>query len=90
MWIYLPETKGYVLRLSSFFSSQTFVIIKGVALISGGRRSAAEIDELYERKIPAWRWQKTVTAAEETMHAAIRAREVGDEKAATTTVMAGV
>ncbi|TXT04812.1 hypothetical protein VHUM_04080 [Vanrija humicola] len=27
-------------------------------------RSAAEIDELYERKIPAWRWSKTVTEAE--------------------------
>ncbi|KAH8677975.1 general substrate transporter [Xylariales sp. PMI_506] len=31
-------------------------------------RSAAEIDELYERKIPAWRWDKTYTAAEEQMH----------------------
>lgn len=31
-------------------------------------RSAAEIDELYERKIPAWRWSTTVTAAEEQMH----------------------
>lgn len=38
-------------------------------------RSAAEIDELYERKIPAWRWKKTVTLAEEQMHAAVEARE---------------
>ncbi|ERS95286.1 hypothetical protein HMPREF1624_08164 [Sporothrix schenckii ATCC 58251] len=30
-------------------------------------RSAAEIDELYERKIPVWRWTKTVTAVEEEM-----------------------
>jgi len=35
-------------------------------------RSAAEIDELYERKIPAWRWSKTVTAVEEQMHAAVQ------------------
>jgi len=34
-------------------------------------RSAAEIDELYERKIPAWRWSKTVTAAEEQMHVVV-------------------
>lgn len=31
------------------------------------RRSAAEIDELYERKVPAWRWSDTITAAEEQM-----------------------
>ena len=38
------------------------------------RRSAAEIDELYERKIPAWRWSKTVTAAEEQMHAVVQVK----------------
>jgi SP family general alpha glucoside:H+ symporter-like MFS transporter len=38
------------------------------------RRSAAEIDELYERKIPPWRWAKTVTTAEETMHVVVQAK----------------
>ncbi|CAH0045348.1 unnamed protein product [Clonostachys solani] len=28
-------------------------------------RSAAEIDELYERKIPAWKWSKTRTSVED-------------------------
>ncbi|KAH8881094.1 MFS general substrate transporter [Thozetella sp. PMI_491] len=37
-------------------------------------RSAAEIDELYERKIPSWRWSKTVTTAEEQMHVLIQAK----------------
>ncbi len=37
-------------------------------------RSAAEIDELYERKIPAWRWRKTVTAAEEQMHVVLQVK----------------
>jgi len=37
-------------------------------------RSAAEIDELYERKIPAWRWSKTVTTVEEQMHAVVRVK----------------
>lgn len=37
-------------------------------------RSAAEIDELYERKIPAWRWEKTVTAAEEQMHVVVQVK----------------
>ncbi|KAI5458760.1 hypothetical protein BGZ63DRAFT_432233 [Mariannaea sp. PMI_226] len=37
-------------------------------------RSAAEIDELYERKVPAWRWSKTVTAAEEQMHAVVQVK----------------
>ncbi|KAL1891069.1 hypothetical protein Sste5346_007894 [Sporothrix stenoceras] len=32
-------------------------------------RSAAEIDELFERKVPAWRWSSTVTYVEEDMHA---------------------
>ncbi len=36
-------------------------------------RSAAEIDELYERKVPAWRWTKTVTDVEERMKSALRA-----------------
>jgi hypothetical protein len=39
-----------------------------------GSRSAAEIDELYERKIPAWRWSKTVTAAEEQMQAVVQVK----------------
>jgi hypothetical protein len=34
-------------------------------------RSAAEIDELYENKVPAWRWSKTVTAVEEQMHVVV-------------------
>ena len=38
-------------------------------------RSAAEIDELYERKIPAWKWSKTVTVAEEQMHAVLQVKE---------------
>jgi MFS transporter, SP family, general alpha glucoside:H+ symporter len=38
------------------------------------RRSAAEIDELYERKIPAWRWSRTVTAAEEQMHVVVQVK----------------
>jgi MFS transporter, SP family, general alpha glucoside:H+ symporter len=36
------------------------------------KRSAAEIDELYERKVPAWKWSKTATAAEEQMRAVIQ------------------
>lgn len=31
------------------------------------RRSAAEIDELFEDKVPAWRWSKTVTSVEEEL-----------------------
>jgi uncharacterized protein (DUF342 family) len=40
------------------------------------RRSAAEIDELYERKIPAWRWESTVTEGEEVMRAAVAQKGV--------------
>jgi SP family general alpha glucoside:H+ symporter-like MFS transporter len=44
-------------------------------------RSAAEIDELYERKIPAWRWSRTVTAVEEEMHVFVQAKgSVEEEK----------
>lgn len=35
-------------------------------------RSAAEIDELFERKVPAWRWSTTVTTVEENLHAVMR------------------
>ena len=34
-------------------------------------RAAAEIDELFERKIPAWRWSKTTTLVEDQMRAAV-------------------
>lgn len=40
------------------------------------RRSAAEIDELYERKVPAWRWESTVTEGEEVMRAAVAQKGV--------------
>ena len=41
------------------------------------RRSTAEIDELYERKVPAWRWANTITTVEEEMQAALGVRPVG-------------
>jgi hypothetical protein len=34
-------------------------------------RSAAEIDELFEKKVPAWRWNKYHTDAETSMQQAI-------------------
>lgn len=37
-------------------------------------RSVAEIDELYERHIPAWRWAETETEAERQMRAAVKAK----------------
>jgi SP family general alpha glucoside:H+ symporter-like MFS transporter len=40
-------------------------------------RSAAEIDELYEKHVPAWRWSSTVTEVETQMHAAIQIRGIG-------------
>jgi len=36
-------------------------------------RSSAEIDELFERKVPAWKWSKTVTEVEEQLAAATQA-----------------
>lgn len=38
------------------------------------RRSAAEIDELYETKVPAWRWKNTVTQVEKQLQAALQVR----------------
>lgn len=43
-------------------------------ILTSDSRSAAEIDELYERKIPVWRWNKTVTHAEEGMKAVIEVK----------------
>lgn len=34
-------------------------------------RSSAEIDELFEKKVPAWKWSKYITEAEGTMYNAI-------------------
>ncbi|GFZ44385.1 hypothetical protein JCM24511_02107 [Saitozyma sp. JCM 24511] len=36
-------------------------------------RAAAEIDELFERRIPAWRWGRTTTIVEEQMRNAVQA-----------------
>lgn len=33
-------------------------------MLTIARRSSAEIDELFERKIPAWKWKSTVTEVE--------------------------
>lgn len=38
------------------------------------RRSAAEIDELYERRVPAWRWSRTRTDAEVQMEAVVQVK----------------
>ena len=38
-------------------------------------RSVAEIDELFERHVKAWRWNKTVTEVENHMHATLMAEE---------------
>lgn len=48
--------------------------IEETCVLTLRRRSAAEIDELYERKIPAWRWSRTVTAAEEQMHVVVQVK----------------
>jgi hypothetical protein len=45
------------------------------------RRSAAEIDELYENRVPAWRWKKTVTQVEKQLQAALQVRS-GEKDAA--------
>ncbi|BEJ17722.1 hypothetical protein CspHIS471_0611230 [Cutaneotrichosporon sp. HIS471] len=44
-------------------------------------RSAAEIDELFENKVPAWKWNKTVTTVEEELAAVQRARGARPEDA---------
>ncbi|CAK7218402.1 hypothetical protein SBRCBS47491_003497 [Sporothrix bragantina] len=49
-------------------------------------RSAGEIDELYERKIPVWKWSKTVTSAEEQMHAVLLVKGSVDKKSEKTQV----
>ena len=44
-------------------------------------RSSAEIDELFERKIPAWRWAGTVTRVEEQLNEATMAGNIGSKLA---------
>ncbi|CEJ81535.1 Putative Glycoside hydrolase family 78 protein [[Torrubiella] hemipterigena] len=64
-YLYSAELPSAFLRVKTgpiaFFTNS----ILGIATW----RSAAEIDELYERKIPAWRWNDTVTNAEREMRA---------------------
>ncbi|EXL69593.1 hypothetical protein FOPG_14485 [Fusarium oxysporum f. sp. conglutinans race 2 54008] len=43
-------------------------------------RSAAEIDELYESKVPAWRWSKTITSAERQMHTVLLTKDNDKEE----------
>lgn len=44
-------------------------------------RSAAEIDELFEKGVPAWRWSKTVTDVETQLDVVQRARGARPEEA---------
>ena len=39
--------------------------------LTPGSRAIAEIDELFEKRVPAWKWSKTVTDVEEHMRAAV-------------------
>ena len=65
-WFFLPETKGLVIFLTFRLEWDT----------DKSRRAAAEIDELFERKIPAWRWATTETAIEHQMREAVLVRGV--------------
>jgi hypothetical protein len=53
MWFLIPETAGYVFYLR---------ILKKLA--DNPRRSSAELDELFERRIKPWRFHKTQTATQ--------------------------
>lgn len=63
-WIYLPETKGYVIN----FSGGLYLWLIKIS------RSVAEVDELFEKKVPAWRWSGYVTEAERVMREAVQAQ----------------
>jgi SP family general alpha glucoside:H+ symporter-like MFS transporter len=67
MWFLLPETKGYV-------GTNTSLSIRITRDLTSYSRSTAEIDELYENRIPAWRWSETVTAVEEQMHVVVQVK----------------
>lgn len=50
------------------------VILTDLLFVIHYRRSAAEIDELYERRVPAWRWSRTRTDAEVQMEAVVQVK----------------
>lgn len=50
------------------------VILTYLLFVIYYRRSAAEIDELYERRVPAWRWSRTRTDAEVQMEAVVQVK----------------
>jgi hypothetical protein len=63
MWFLIPETAGYV----------TPEDLGGIYIDIDSRRSAAELDELFERKVKPWRFHKETTMTqrlvEEKAHA---------------------
>ncbi|KAM5385351.1 hypothetical protein ACJZ2D_000992 [Fusarium nematophilum] len=63
MWFLIPETKGY-----ASLSYRLFLLclprMKDTDKSALGRRTAAELDELFERKVKHWRFHKTDTATE--------------------------
>lgn len=55
-------------------SHSLFRVILTNFLFLSHSRSAAEIDELYERRVPAWRWSRTRTDAEVQMEAVVQVK----------------
>lgn len=69
---------GYTSRKPKGKTSLTLSLLVSYILTNflflSHRRSAAEIDELYERRVPAWRWSRTRTDAEVQMEAVVQVK----------------
>lgn len=58
MWFLIPETAGYA------FPKISKDELNDMLTFPSNRRSAAELDELFERKVKPWRFHKTKTATQ--------------------------
>jgi hypothetical protein len=59
IWLLIPETAGQVTR-----SDYRRMCVKFCELTRKASRSAAELEELFERKIKPWLFHKTETATQ--------------------------
>jgi hypothetical protein len=67
-----PQYAGWGAKIGFFFGplAALFTVLVWFTVPETMGRTYAELDELYERRIPAWRFSKEITSSQEAIQSA--------------------
>lgn len=79
-----PQYAGWGSKIGLFFGplAVLFTILVWFAVPETKGRSYTELDELFERRVPAWRFSKERTSVQDAAAAATAAAAAADSRAA--------